>query len=275
MISDLFFSILYQPLYNGLVFLSVAIPFGGVGLSVVLLTLGVKFLLFPLTHKSTKTQAYIKKLEPEIKKVKELYKDDKQQQSRKIIELYNKHGINPFSGCMLFIVQLPIIIALYWVFWKGLANGINEEQLYSFVTAPENFSMTFFGYDIGGKSIILALLAGVTQFYQMKLAVPPIPKRDPTQGKPSLKDDFARSFNLQMRYGLPVFVVFISYTISAAIALYWVTSNLFSIGHELLVKRKANTLMGSQGEKPENSEQGGVDPVKKIKEEERLRISNL
>ena len=54
-----------------------------------------------------------------------------------------------------------------------------------------------------------------------------------------MKDDFARSFNLQMRYGLPVFVVFISYTISAMVALYWVTSNVFSLVHELLVKRKA------------------------------------
>lgn len=239
MISDLFFTILYQPIYNSLVFLVAFMPFHDIGLAVVIVTLFVKFVLFPLTHKTTKTQASIKIIEPEINKIKEEYKDDKQEQSKKVMELYKQHGINPFSGCVLFLIQFPIIIALYWVFWKGLEGGINPEQLYGFVSIPQNISTSFLGIiDISDKSIFLAALAGISQYFQMKLSLPPTPKKEVGE-KPSFKDDFKKSFNLQMRYGLPVLVFFIAYTISAVIALYWLTANLFSISHELLVKRKA------------------------------------
>ena len=254
MISDIFFTILYQPLYNGLVFLISVMPFGDVGVAIVLLTIVVKLILFPLTHKTTKTQARMRTIEPEMKEIKEKHKDDKQEQSRKIMELYKKHGINPFSGCLLFLIQLPIIIALYWVFWKGLVDGVKIEDLYSFVSSPLQISTDFLGVlDISGKSMLLALLAGVSQFYQLKLALPPLKKREESEGPPTMKDDFARSFNLQMRYGLPIFVVFISYTISAMVALYWVTSNVFSLVHELLVKRKALAI--KKGDKDDEKEE--------------------
>ncbi|MEX0934045.1 MAG: YidC/Oxa1 family membrane protein insertase [Candidatus Paceibacterota bacterium] len=248
MISNIFFTTLYQPIYNSLVFLVSFMPFYDIGLAVVLLTLVVKFILFPLAHKTTKTQASIKVFEPEVQRLKEEYKEDKQEQSRKIMELYKKHGVNPFSGCLLFLVQFPIIIALYWVFWKGLENGINTEQLYSFVIAPAKISTDFLGLiDISGRSFFLAALAGISQYFQIKLSMPStLPKKE---GAPaSFKEDFKRSFQLQMRYGLPVFVFFIAYTISAVIALYWLTSNLFSIVHELFVKRKVTQLLSNKEE---------------------------
>lgn len=244
MISDFFFVTLYQPIYNALIFLVTVVPYADVGIAVVVLTLLVKVLLFPLTHKSTKAQAEIRRIQPEMEKIKETHKNDRQEQSRKMIELYQKHGINPFSGCLLFLVQFPIIIALYWVFWRGLEGGVvNAEQLYSFVTAPVEISMNFLGIlDISGRSVLLALLAAISQYYQMKLAMPPLPPRK--EGElPSLKADFAKSFNLQMRYGLPIIVFFVAYTISAVIALYWFVSNIFTIGHELFVKRKAEELL--------------------------------
>lgn len=243
MISDIFFTILYQPLYNGLVFLISIVPFNDIGLAVVILTLLVKFLLFPLTHKTTKTQAHMKTIEPEMKKIKEENKEDKQEQSRKIMELYKKHGINPFSGCFLFLIQLPIIIALYWVFWKGLINGINAEQLYSFITIPSKISMNFLGIlDVSEKSFLLAGIASVSQYFQMRLAIPPVKKEEKENKERTLGDDFKKSFSLQMRYGLPIFVFFIAYSISAIVALYWATSNLFSIAHEVFVKRKIKTI---------------------------------
>ncbi len=99
----------------------------------------------------------------------------------------------------------------------------------------------FLGILLSGKSIVLALLAAITQYYQIKLSIPPMAPAE-KGAKPSFKDDFARSFNLQIRYILPVVVFGISYTISAAIALYWATSNIFSVGHELYVKRKAQAI---------------------------------
>ena len=182
----------------------------------------------------------MRSIEPEIRKVKDAHKDNKQEQAKKVMELYKRHGVNPFSGCMLFIVQVPIIIALYWVFWKGLANGLDPSVLYSFVVIPETFNIKFLGLlDMSGKSFILAALAGISQYFQMKLSFPKSAKQRPQKGKPSLKDEFMKNFGLQMRYGLPVFVFIISYTISAAVAVYWGVSNLFSIGHELYVRKKA------------------------------------
>ena len=235
----------YEPLYNGLVFLISVMPGTDVGLAVIVLTLLVKIIILPLSHKSVASQAKMRSIEPEMKRVKEQHKD-KQEQARQVMDLYKKHGVNPFSGCFLMLVQLPIIFALYWVFLKGLAHNIDQGLLYSFVVAPEQIDMYFLGLiDMSKKNIILAALAGISQYFQMKLSMPPIPKESggKKEGDISFKDEFAKNMNVQMRYMLPGIVFFVAYSISSAVALYWLVSNLFSIGHELVVKRRALRLI--------------------------------
>jgi len=258
---EFFNTVFYEPLYNALFFLLSIIPGADVGVAVLVLTLIVKFILFPFAHKSTKTQARLKTLEPEINEIKEKHKKDKQEQSRQVMELYRKHGVNPFSGCLTVIVQLPIIFALYWVFWKGLkvdpemvdqamlAAGqlktslLNQDILYSFISIPEVVRIKFLGlFDMTGKSIVIALIAGVSQYFQIKLSMPGGGEKLSLSGTGSLKDDLAQSMKFQMRYILPVFVFIFAYTISTAVALYWATSNIFTVVHELLVKRKADKL---------------------------------
>lgn len=242
---EFFNTFFYEPLYNGLVFLISVMPWADVGLAVIALTLLVKIIILPLSHKSVASQAKMRSIEPEMKRVKEQHKD-KQEQARQVMDLYKKHGVNPFSGCFLMLVQLPIIFALYWVFFKGLANNIDTTLLYSFVIAPEQINMRFMGLiDMSQKNIILAALAGVSQYFQMKLSMPPIPKDDgeKKKGDTSFKDEFAKNMNLQMRYMLPGIVFFVAHSISSAVALYWLVSNLFSIGHELIVKRKATKIL--------------------------------
>lgn len=240
--SGLFSTVFYKPLYNTLVLILAAVPGANVGVAIIILTVVVRTVLLPLSHKSVVSQAKMRSLAPHLEKLKEKHKDNKQEQARKTMELYKEHGINPFSGCLLVLIQLPVIFALYFVFFKGLPN-LNPEHLYSFVHVPSVVSMMFLGIILSKKSIILALLAAITQYYQIKLSIPPMAPAE-KGAKPSFKDDFARSFNVQMRYMLPVIVFGISYTISAAVALYWTTSNLFSIGHELYVKRKAEAIKG-------------------------------
>lgn len=235
-----FSNVFYFPLYNTLVLILSAVPGANVGIAIVVLTIVVRTVLLPLSHKSVTSQAKMRTLTPHIEKLKEKHKDNKQEQARKTMELYKEHGINPFSGCLLVLIQLPIIFALYFVFFKGLPN-LNAEHLYSFVQLPSAVNMMFLGILLSKKSLILAFLAAITQYYQIKLSIPPMAPALPG-AKPSFKDDFARSFNVQMRYMLPVIVFGISYSISAAVALYWTTSNLFSIGHELYVKRKAEAI---------------------------------
>jgi len=270
MVPYLFNTIFYEPLYNGLIFLVSVTPGNDIGIAVVVLTLIVKFIILPFTHKSTKTQSQMKILEPEIKEIKEKHKEDKQEQAKQTMELYRRHGVNPFTGCLTMIVQLPIIFALYWVFWKGLTIDpalidsfesipgyinsllLNQDIIYSFVSPPDFIKVKFLGLvDVTGKSIILALIAGVSQYFQIKLSMPGNVGLSSLKSTGSLKDDIAKSMSFQMRYILPVFVVVFAYTISAAVALYWATSNIFSVVHELIVKREAEKL---KRENPGNHE---------------------
>ena len=115
---DFFKVVFYQPLYNGLVFLTGVFPWEGLGLAVVSLTLIVRLILLPVSHKSTKAQAQMRVIEPEVKNQKEKYKDNREEQAKQIMELYQRHGLNPFSGCLLLLVQLPVVISLYFVFYR-------------------------------------------------------------------------------------------------------------------------------------------------------------
>lgn len=244
MLVTAFNTIIFTPLYNGLVFLIDVLPLADVGFAVVLLTILVKIILFPLAHKVARMQVQMRELSPHIEAIKEQYKDDKQEQTLKLMALYKEKNIRPFLSILVVLIQLPIIFGLYWVFFRGGLPTIQIELLYSFVPVPEMVNMHFLGlFDMGGRSIVLALLAGITQFIHTSYALP-APK--PRGENPSIKDDLAHSFHLQMKYVMPIIVVVISYTISAAIALYWLTSNLFAIGQELLVLRKAKAAVATE-----------------------------
>ena len=211
-------------------------PYADVGLAVIALTILVKILLFPLAHKVAHMQVRMKELAPKMEEIKEEYKDDKQEQTLKIMALYKEYKVQPFFSILVIFIQLPIILGLYWVFFRGGLPVIQLDLLYSFISEPELVNMNFLGIvDMGGRSIVLALLAGITQYIHSHYA---LPKPKPRSDNPTIKEDLARSFHLQMKYVMPVIIVGISYTISAAIALYWLTSNLFAIGQELLVRRE-------------------------------------
>lgn len=227
--------IFYNPLYNGMVFLVSVLPGHSVGLAIIVLTLLIRVVLFPLGQKAARSQLALKELEPELKKIKEEYKS-KEEQAKKTFELYKKYQVNPFSGCLLSIIQLPIIIALYYVFFKGL--GFSEDILYSFVKHPEVINMNFLGLiDLGEKSLILAILAGATQFIQSSISFPKH-KHDTTPATGDFKENFAKSMQTQMKYIFPVLLFWIAYKISAAVALYLVVSNMFMIVQELIVRRQ-------------------------------------
>jgi len=231
--SFLWNTLFYDPLYNSLVFLISIVPWHDVGFAVIILTLVVKLILFPLSKKSIISQVKMKKLEPELKKIKDNFKD-KQEQAKKTMALYKENKINPFSGFFLILLQLPIILALYFVFFKGLS--FDQNTLYSFIKVPENINFNFLGLiDMQGKSLFLAVLAGVTQFFQTKISMQAVPPAGPEK---SFKNELMKSMNMQMRYVLPVFIAFVAYQISAAVALYWVVSNLFTIGQEIFVIKK-------------------------------------
>ena len=228
--------ILYQPLLNALALLVSIIPGGNVGIAVIILTILVKIILFPLSQKSIESQAEMSILAPEINKIK-TSGVSKEEQARLTFDLYKKHNTNPFSGCLLVLIQIPVIFALYYVFFKGL--NFESGLLYSFVHIPENTNMIFLGVlDITQKSWVLAVLAGISQYLQA-FYMPQQPISS-SNVKGSFQESFAKSMSMQMKYVFPFVVAFIAYSISGAVALYWITSNLFMVGQQIYVKKEKN-----------------------------------
>jgi len=214
------------------------LPFVDAGIAVILFTIIIKLILFPLSKTAVTTQFRMRQLAPKLEEIKKEHKDDKQEQAKKTMELYRENGVNPFSSILLIFIQLPIIFALYYVFLKGGLPDINMDLLYSFVPAPENVNTMFLGtFNIIESSWILALAAAVTNFFQVRFSVPKYVSKKKKGDGPSFKDDLAKSMNVQMRYIFPLVVFFIAGSLSGAIALYWTTSNMFMIGQELVIRK--------------------------------------
>ena len=235
MISSIWHFILTKPLLNALAFLISNIPGGDVGLAVIVLTLIVKLAIFPLTKKSIENQAQMMKIAPELEKIKKTGAS-KEEQARQTFDLYKKYKVNPFSGCLLGLIQIPIVLALYFTFYKGI--NFSSDLLYSFVQVPENMNMVFLGIvDVSKGGLALALLAGVSQYLQAHFMPKPISSTDGST--PSFQESLGKSMHMQMKYVFPFVVAFIAYGAKGAIALYWITSNLFAVGQQIYAKRKS------------------------------------
>lgn len=241
MLHQLWNIALYKPLVNILAFLVLIIPGGDVGIAIIILTILVKIALFPLSQRSIENQAKMNLLAPELKKIK-TSGASKEEQAKETMALYKKHKTNPFSGCLLVLIQLPIIFALYYVFYKGI--NFDGGLLYSFVHVPAHINMNFLGLlDIGQKSLVLAILAGVSQFFQAYL----MPKPATTsKNAGTFAESFSKSMGMQMKYVFPFIVAFIAYHISGAVALYWITNNIFAVGQQIYAnKKRLNVIVHS------------------------------
>jgi len=238
MISFIFNKFFYEPLLNSLVWLIGILPVHDVGIAIIILTILVRFIIFPFTHNATVTQTKMKHLEPELKEIKEKFKNNNQEQTKKIMELYKRHGINPVFGLLALFVQIPILFALYKVFLSG--GGFDASHLYSFVSVPDFINTKFLGLiEMAKRSYFLAVLASVSQFFQMRMSIPPV-KKD--SGGTSFKDNLAKSMSIQARYIMPLLVFYIALKFSSALALYWTTMNIFAIVHEAIVRKKAEKI---------------------------------
>lgn len=240
MFSFIWHTLFFDPIYNTLVFFIDIIRHGDVGLAIIATVVIVKMILLPLSIKAAKTQKIMRDIEPKLKEIKATHKDDRQAQAQAMMAIYKEANLNPFASVLLVFLQIPIVIALYFAVAKGGGTplpGINIDLLYSFVAAPQAVSMQFLGlFDIASRSIGLALAAGVTQYVFTTMSLPKLPPRDPAAPS-DLKEDFMRNMQLQMRYVMPLLITFIAYTLSAAIALYFLVSNLVAIGQEFYVRK--------------------------------------
>ena len=178
-------------------------------------------------------------LAPELARIKASGKS-KEEQARETFELYKKHNANPFSGCLIQIPIIIIIISLYYIVAQGLEFA--PGNLYSFVRPPEELNMHFLGLiDIGKKSFILAALAGLSQYFQALYMPMPAPS---AEAGGTFGQSFQKSMALQAKYFFPILIFFILYTNilgpygSGALAIYWITNNIFTIGQQIYANRK-------------------------------------
>ncbi len=183
--------------------------FNNWGLSIIVLTLILKFILFPTTLKQFRSMDKMKRVQPKLKEIQDKYKDNPEEMQRRTMELYKKENVNPFGSCLPTLLQIPILIGFYYLLSdpKYLGDLMKNSH--------------FLGIDLMAKNnIILAVLSGISTFYQQKLTTVTAPA-DPNQK--------------MLMYFMPAFLGFITYTVSAGVGLYWFTSNLIGIGQQYLI----------------------------------------
>lgn len=232
----MFHTLFYEPVYNLIVIVLTLIPLHDIGATIVIVTLIVKGLLLPLNLSALRTQYMMKKIEPEMKKIKELQKVDPKKASEQMVALYKKDRINPFSSLFVMIIQIPVFFALYFVFSKGLTSDVNS--LYSFVTFPQSLHTVAFGvFDVTHKNIIVAIFAGLSSYFLARRQTQTMSVT--SDGKEeSFQDQFMKSMKIQLLYVLPVIITFSASVLPSALALYWFVSNSASYGLDVYMKNK-------------------------------------
>ena len=228
--SYFFDLIFYWPVLNLLIYFYETVAFRDFGVAIILVTILIRLVLYPLFHKGAKQQMLMQRIQPKIKKIQELHKHDKEKQTQALMDLYKEHGVNPFSSMLLIIVQMPIMLALFYVARSGLVPGIIA-GLYSFIPQPQITSSLFLGIiDLAKPSIFLILFAALAQYFQSRLAL----YRDPANtAPPTAAEKMAR----QMVFVGPIITVVIFYSLPAAIGLYWLVTSLFSVFQQIIINR--------------------------------------
>lgn len=245
---------LVQPLLNGLMLFYRI--FGDLGIAIILLTLVIRLILFPLTVPSIKAQKKMMELAPEIAKLKEKYGTDKQKLAAAQMELYKKNGANPAAGCLPQIVQLVILIGLYQAFSKVLLqNGIATAEklnqlLYPLLKLPIDaiLNTNFLGFinltkpdviHISGLPTlpgVLLILAALTQLLSSKMMMPIVKKEEQIAAKTKEKtDDMAASMQSQMLYLFPIMTILIGFTFPSGLVLYWFVFSLFTMIQQYII----------------------------------------
>ena len=228
----MFQTIFNIPLFNALIFIYNTIAFQDLGLAIIFLTLLIRIVFLPLFYKSAKNQVLIQRLQPELNKIQHDHKDNKEKQAQAMMDLYKKHNINPLSGFLMLLIQLPVLIAIYQVFLHGFSPEVFD-RLYSFIPKPNEFHANLLGLlDLQKPSILMVSLSAIAQYLQGYLTLPRVEK-----GKVL---STAEAITKQMVYLGPVITVVILVNLPAAIGLYWLVTSVFSVVQQIYINKTLN-----------------------------------
>ena len=244
-LAFIYAELLYNPLFNLMVFFYNIVPGQDIGIAIILLTLLVRVVLYPINNKSIKSQKRLQEIQPKMKEIQSKYKEDKQKQAKKLMELYQKHKVNPLSGCLPLLLQFPILIALYHVF----INGFKDESLdilYPFIYNPGHIEAMSLGIiNLSETNIYLAVIAATLQYFQSKMLMggkTEEKKEDEKEKKEKTAEektqDFAQSMTKNMVYIMPVLTFVFAMSFPSGLALYWAVTTLFAIAQQHIIARK-------------------------------------
>lgn len=241
MLSYIYTEGIYRPLFNLMVWFYNFIPGHDIGVAIILLTLFVRFLLYGMNTKSIKSQRQLQEIQPKIKEIQQKYKEDKETQAKKLMELYQKNKINPLSGCLPLLVQLPILIALYQVFMNGFKDASLSLLYQGYVFNPGHLNPVSLNFvDLSVPNVYLAFIAGILQYYQTKMLMGT--KENKEENKDKAADDkapdFAQIMNKQMVYIMPVMTFMFALSFPSGLALYWAVTTAFAIIQQYLIMKK-------------------------------------
>lgn len=218
-----FFDFLAKPFLWFMNFIHSIIP--NYGISIIILTILTKILLWPLGNKSYKSMNEMKRLQPLMQEIREKYKNDKAKMNKEMMGLYRTYKINPLGGCLPMILQIPVFLALYKMLYQAIELRhapfvwwIND------LSAPDrllhfNFSIPLMQPPYGIP--VLTIIMGATMLLQQKMSPPP---GDPAQAK--------------MMMIMPIVFTFIFINFSSGLVLYWLVNNILSIGQQYYIKKK-------------------------------------
>ncbi len=231
----MFTTILVQPIYNLFIAILGAVPGGDVGFAIIALTLLMRLVLYPVFAASIRTQMGMQAMQGDLDTLKDKHKNDKEALAKEQMALFKKHKVNPLSAFGALIIQLVVIIALYYALFREGFPVINMQLLYPFVHAPAAVSTMFFGVDLlVPHHIVIAALAAVSQFGAIWLTLSRTPLPQGTGDKAAA----ARMQQQMMLYMLPAVMAVTGYIFAGAVGVYFIATSVFSIGQEWVIKHQ-------------------------------------
>ncbi len=241
-----FTTIFYQPILNLVVFIYNLLPNHDIGWTIIILTIIVKIILYPLSKKSIEGQKALQELQPKLEEIKKKYADNKEAMSRAMMDLYKQEKVNPLSSCLPLLLQLPFFWAIFRVFRDEL-TGKALILIYPFIHNPGVINPVAFGFINFSKSnIVFAILAGVSQFFQAKM----MPMRPaPIKSEGALDENMMSVMNKQMLYFMPALTIFICLTLPSGLAFYWLISTLLTIAQQWVIFHHTKPKEGGDNKK--------------------------
>jgi len=265
---NIFDLLIVQPIFNLLIGLYSVIPGGDFGVSLIIFTVLVRFAMYPLVKKQLHQTKMMRKMQPELARIKKMAKGNKQLESMQMMELYKKHGVNPFRSIGILLVQLPIFIALYHVIQIFTMHRDQvAKYTYDFLESigpikhliehPDQFNEKMLGLVDLTKSafsnhgvdiflVVLAVVAAATQYIMSKQTMPQAENKkrlrdimaEASQGKQADQAEMNAAVMGKMIKVLPIFMFFIMISVPGALALYYSVSNLVAVAQQTYLLKK-------------------------------------